>query len=245
MENGLWSVTICFLWILDFEFPRIFRQSAHDGGKVTNWLPLPPRDSQNTRGIVRLEEICKKKKSQWFNQETNPRPSVLQRSTFTAPLEQTFIIFWYWFNPLRHNDPYRGRTTPLTSKCCILYIYSTNIGTEYFKHGIYCPLFPLQNAVCFIILTYLVRVLFTFYIQSVLKLKKNNSGVKKLIKNVSVSDIKEILRPSILLEQKLNEIGVSYKEFHKRFWHVWLQCMASHWGLFTEQEDFWSFERVK
>jgi len=36
----------------------------------------------------------------------------------------------------------------------ILYIYSTNIGTEYFKHGIYSPFFPLQNAVCFIILTY-------------------------------------------------------------------------------------------
>ena len=32
--------------------------------------------------------------------------------------------------------------------------------------------FSLQNAVCFIILTYLVRVLFTFYIQSVPKLKK-------------------------------------------------------------------------
>jgi len=70
------------------------------------------------------------------------------------------------------NDDYSGHTAPLTSKRYILYIYSTNIGTEYFKHGIYSPFFPLQNAVCFTILTYLVPVLFTFYIQSVLKLKK-------------------------------------------------------------------------
>ena len=62
----------------------------------------------------------------------------------------------------------------------ILYIYSTNIGTEYFKRGIYSPFFPLQNAVCFIILTCLVPVLLTFYIQDVLKLKKNNSGAKRL-----------------------------------------------------------------
>ena len=76
------------------------------------------------------------------------------------------------FKPLTPNDDYSGRTAPLTSKRCIIYIYSRNIGTEYFKHGIYSPFFSLQNAVCFIILTYLVPVLFTFYIQSVLKLKK-------------------------------------------------------------------------
>ena len=75
-------------------------------------------------------------------------------------------------NTLTHNDPYSGHTAPLTSKRCILYIYSTNIGTEYFKHGIYSPFFPLQNAVCFINLTYLVLVLFTFYIENVLKFKK-------------------------------------------------------------------------
>ena len=84
------------------------------------------------------------------------------------------------FNPLTPNGPYRGRTAPLTSKRCIVCIYSTNIGTEYFKHGIYSSFFPLQIAVCFIILTYLVPELFTFYIQVVLKLKKNNSGPKRL-----------------------------------------------------------------
>jgi len=33
------------------------------------------------------------------------------------------------------------RTATLTSKRCILYIYSTNIGTEYSKHALYSPFF--------------------------------------------------------------------------------------------------------
>ena len=83
-------------------------------------------------------------------------------------------------NRLKFNNPYMARTAPLTSKRCILYIYSTNTGTKYFKHALYSPFFSLQNAVCFIMLTCLGPVLFTFYIQSVLKLKKNNSGAKGL-----------------------------------------------------------------
>ena len=49
-------------------------------------------------------------------------------------------------NPLTPNDTYSGRTAPLTSKRYILYIYSTNIGTEYFKQGIYSSsiLFKMQ-----------------------------------------------------------------------------------------------------
>jgi hypothetical protein len=65
---------------------------------------------------------------------------------------------------LTPNDPYRGRTAPLPSKRCILYIYSTNIGTEYFKHGIYspfssskCSLFHNSNVFC----SCIIHILYT------------------------------------------------------------------------------------
>ena len=103
------------------------------------------------------------------------------RITHTSiPLACGYRSLRKMFIPLKPNDPYRGRTATLISKRRILYIYSTNTGTEYFKHGIYSPFFSLQNAVCFIILMYLVPVLFTSYIQDVLKFKKNNSGAKKV-----------------------------------------------------------------
>jgi len=77
-----------------------------------------------------------------------------------------------YINPLTPKDIYSCRTAPLTSKRCILHIYSTNIGNEYFKLGIYSPFLSLQNAVRFINLAYLVPVLFTCYIQDVGKVKK-------------------------------------------------------------------------
>ena len=47
-------------------------------------------------------------------------------------------------NPLTPNDHNSGRTAPLTPKRCILYICSTNICTEYIKHGIYSPFFSFK-----------------------------------------------------------------------------------------------------
>ena len=54
-------------------------------------------------------------------------------------MDKTFnaCIWKSVFNPLTPNDHYSARTAPVTSKHCLLYIYSTNIGTEYLKHGIY------------------------------------------------------------------------------------------------------------
>ena len=46
------------------------------------------------------------------------------------------------------NDPYSARTALLTSKLSILYIYSTNKGTEYFKHGIYSTFFSSSSSKC-------------------------------------------------------------------------------------------------
>ena len=59
-------------------------------------------------------------------------------------ISSSVVLVITTINPLTPNDYYSGRTAPLTSKRCILYIYSTNKRTEYFKHGIYCPFFLLK-----------------------------------------------------------------------------------------------------
>ena len=76
--------------------------------------------------------------------------------------------------------------------------------------------FSLQNAVYFIILTYLVSALFTFCIQSVLKLKKNNSGSKRL----------RVERPRIFQEPK-DLIKVHMYIFLKMF-YVSSGCLRCH-----------------
>ena len=62
-------------------------------------------------------------------------------------------------------------TSPTGGGRSVGIVRSRTKATE-FSLVIYSPFFSLQNAVRFIILTYLVPVLFTFCIQGVLKLKK-------------------------------------------------------------------------
>jgi len=72
--------------------------------------------------------------------------TVSQDAMHTLGSYRVYIHGIHQINPLTPNDNYSGRTAPLTSKSSILYIYSTYIGTEYFKHVIYSPFFPLQNS---------------------------------------------------------------------------------------------------
>ena len=84
-----------------------------------------------------------------------------------------------FINHLTPNDQYRGRTAPLTYKYCFLYIYSTNIGTEYFKHALYSPLFSSKCSLFHIANLFgscIIHILYT----GCAKIKKNNSGSKGL-----------------------------------------------------------------
>jgi thiosulfate reductase cytochrome b subunit len=76
--------------------------------------------------------------------------------------QNVIAISFTKFNHLTPNGHFSGRTAPLTYRCCIVYIYSTDIRTEYFKHAAHSTFSPLQNAVYFIMLPFLVPVLFTF-----------------------------------------------------------------------------------
>ena len=87
----------------------------------------------------------------------------------------------YVFSRLTPNDPYVGRTAPLTSKRFILCIYSTNIGTEYFKHALYSPVFFSSKCSLFrnanLFGSCIIHILYTGCAE--IK-KKNNSGSKGL-----------------------------------------------------------------
>ena len=100
------------------------------------WKVVSPRRRQPLiSGDIPSTNFCSR-----LNQLQRHSASRMIRLTFSRQMTYIYI--------------YICRTTPLTSRCCILYIYSTNIRTEYFKHAAYSPFFPLQNGVYFIMLPF-------------------------------------------------------------------------------------------
>ena len=117
-----------------------------------------------------------------------------------------------------------GRTGPLTSKRCILYIYSTNIGTEYFKHALYSPFFSLQNAFFFhnanLFGSCIIHMLHT----ECAKIKKNNSGAKGLRRIGG----RHSMTPLIL---NLGALPPNHRV-------VWLGATQRRCGRFGEEKNF-------
>ena len=82
-------------------------------------------------------------------------------------------------NPLTPNDPYRRRTAPLTSKRCILYIYSSiyvlNILNMVYTLRFFSSKYSLfHNSNVFG--SYIIHILHT----GCAKIKKNYPGAKRL-----------------------------------------------------------------
>jgi len=104
----------------------------HISAASSDWTDAPA----DLKGLVRFGErrnlisVCVPSHFNWPLPTCNPHRPKITNTTI-------------YFNPLTPKDPYSGRNAPLTSKRCILYIYSTNTGTEYIKYGIHCPFFFL------------------------------------------------------------------------------------------------------
>ena len=104
--------------------------------------------------------------SDWLRAKRQEGDSQNDKHCFLQNIGRTLTETYYIsvVNPLAPKDLYMCRTAQLTSRRCILNIYSADILTEYFKHAAHFPFFflSLQDAVYFIMLSFSVPVIFTF-----------------------------------------------------------------------------------
>ena len=128
---GAWIKELCFsvsYRMLDYFLKKKIKRSSN----IRNFWKFTRRKCSK----IRYPFIMAESMHSYFKQITANRESI---------------------NPLASNDVYIRRTAQLTSRRCILNIYSTNILIEYFKLAAHSPFFfSFQSAVYFIMLPFLV-----------------------------------------------------------------------------------------
>ena len=136
-SSGRWNYEreICREFCWKWRLPRHFWVLLH----AVNLRHGTEGFTSPSKGIFFARKIRR------FRPGLNPRTWVPKASTLTSRPPKPLLVFPCQYHST--NDPYSsinhltpnghsmGRTTQLTSRCCILYIYSTNIHTEYFKHA--------------------------------------------------------------------------------------------------------------
>ena len=122
-----------------FFFSRLHTSTHHSrqdySGRVisSSQRPVPDNTKHSQQTVIHAP-------GEILTHDLSSRPAP-QTARPLGPAHSTCICIKLYFtvlfniNHLTPNGHYMGHTAQLTSRCCILYIYSTNIRTEYFKHA--------------------------------------------------------------------------------------------------------------